>query len=387
MKPGCDKDVWQKDTSKTYQSIKPFLHFMAIFGLYRIGRGSHCSTVLLTALVILQVAILLWCIAKVIWCFNGADVAQDESLTVASITILTQFLVCLLTLILGLRFLPVRINKFLKMCDNLMSNPFFEVSIVHYRKRTMTFSIIAMVAIVICAIFVIFINPPFVSDFACVRSPVTQNRPIIFWLNTTILPLLVFFVLGNKISVHGSLFILMAFVKKEFSRCNDEFKKLLDSIPTEKKVQEIKERYFLVCQLCENLDATFNPLDACIMFLNSLWICTQIYTIASNPLSFASVMFNCSFIIIELVELSVLILQGASLNQEAKQCLETSKYLDGTKMGHKTIAMVTLFAENMRSTEVGLSFMKLFIIKKSTIITIVGTLISYIIVVIQFRPG
>ncbi|KAK6192074.1 hypothetical protein SNE40_003618 [Patella caerulea] len=70
-----------------------------------------------------------------------------------------------------------------------------------------------------------------------------------------------------------------------------------------------------------------------------------------------------------------------------KLCLKTTKYLDGIKMNRDTISLVSLFIENMRSGDVGLTFMKLFIIDKTTMVTVFGSLISYIIVIMQFKPS
>ncbi|XP_048257087.1 sulfotransferase 1A1-like isoform X3 [Haliotis rufescens] len=60
--------------------------------------------------------------------------------------------------------------------------------------------------------------------------------------------------------------------------------------------------------------------------------------------------------------------------------------LAGRNMPDRVIALVTLFANKLSQRQIAISALGLMTITKDTILTIVGTLLTYVFIVIQFKP-
>ncbi|ESP02428.1 hypothetical protein LOTGIDRAFT_172085 [Lottia gigantea] len=173
---------------------------------------------------------------------------------------------------------------------------------------------------------------------------------------------------------------------KEFTRLNMEFEKLLSTAVTVGRLEIVRKRYFDICGFVTEIDDAFLPFVSGYIVSGLTTICLDIHALLYGFLSHTEVVAYGGIIGIATFELILILVNGSLIESKSKCCLETSKRFNMNKLNTETMSAFTLFLENMKNTDTGLSFLKLFIVDKTAMLTIAGTLISYIIVVLQMKP-
>ncbi|XP_046566585.1 uncharacterized protein LOC124275136 [Haliotis rubra] len=77
---------------------------------------------------------------------------------------------------------------------------------------------------------------------------------------------------------------------------------------------------------------------------------------------------------------------GVRLHEAAHQPLNILHDLAGRNMPDRVIGLVTLFTNKLSQRQIGICPLGLMTITKDTILTIIGTLLTYVFIVIQFKP-
>ncbi|XP_067654919.1 uncharacterized protein [Haliotis asinina] len=77
---------------------------------------------------------------------------------------------------------------------------------------------------------------------------------------------------------------------------------------------------------------------------------------------------------------------GVRLHEAAHRPVNLLLDMAGKYMPDRVIGLVTLFANKLSQRQIGISALGLMTITKDTILTIIGTLITYVFIVIQFKP-
>ncbi|KAK6192071.1 hypothetical protein SNE40_003615 [Patella caerulea] len=320
------------------------------------------------------------------WCLIGAQKDMDQKNIAIYIGLLLSSIMALILILYGMIYVPSKLYLLITSADKLRSDPRFAGSYDNITKFTKVMVIIIMIVCFMLVLSQITVTPVFTNDYICFLSPAGAGSWY-YWVNiVNIFPAAILF-FGQKFIIILTIGVLCKIVTIEFNACNTEFRKMLDSDQTTEMVEMIRKRYFAITKFAEQVDDFLNPYVVLEIGVSSTCVCLYIHAIAYGHSSLIILLIWCGLLILATSEILLVLKSGVALNESAKLCLETTKYLDGRKMNRETISLVTLFIENMRSGDVGLTFMKLFILDKTTMVTVFGTMISYIIVIMQFKPS
>ncbi|ESO95515.1 hypothetical protein LOTGIDRAFT_160675 [Lottia gigantea] len=355
-------------------NLKPILYSSAIFGLKCPLEFSKKTAVLciLYWLVLLSPAV--FTAYKVVVCLAGADVVMDDSNLPLYILMLFGFGISPFCVSFGTFYIPGRFKKFEATLDEMTLDRRFEQSFDDVKKKS---KVILGVAV---SIFVAFLfpamtsGPPFSNDYPCFTSPFNWTSPYME-IQNVVSSTYSLFLYCKRLSIYGFMYIVCSIVKKEFLKFDVEFRKMLESEPSKKNIKYFQRKYFLICRHLKEADCVLCPFVTLLLSVLIPTFCLLMRTVIYGNFSMNYMVAYIVHMPLLLIEIGYIVIQGTMIHSASKRCLEVIHDLDGNKMNVKSIALITLFADNVRHSEHGLSFMKLFLLNNSVIITIIGTIL------------
>ncbi|XP_046564434.1 uncharacterized protein LOC124273255 isoform X2 [Haliotis rubra] len=117
-----------------------------------------------------------------------------------------------------------------------------------------------------------------------------------------------------------------------------------------------------------------------------LAVCFCLYNIINDDKSFTTLAVTSFAVGSSITHLIALTYTGVRLHEAAHQPLTILHDLAGRNMPDRVIGLVTLFTNKLSQRQIGISASGLMTITKDTILTIIGTLLTYVFIVIQFKP-
>ncbi|XP_046566578.1 uncharacterized protein LOC124275128 [Haliotis rubra] len=119
-----------------------------------------------------------------------------------------------------------------------------------------------------------------------------------------------------------------------------------------------------------------------------LIVCFCLYSSINNEKSIANIGIAAATLYISTLHLIALTYIGVRLHEAAHRPLNLLLDMTGKYMPDRVIGLlqVTLFANKLSQRQIGISALGLMTITKDTILTIIGTLLTYVFIVIQFKP-
>ncbi|ESO84698.1 hypothetical protein LOTGIDRAFT_168567 [Lottia gigantea] len=346
------------DFSSTHKALKPLLYYLLFFGLCRpFPKPNKLVMVIFVLTFILQIWMIIMCFWKVVVCFQGAEnPTEPENISLYIIAILVAINETFYFLY-GLFYGGKRFEAFIAFTEELQSDPIYNVNFDKLKRNVTIFIIITSVCLSVSFLVLLITNLPiFNPDFSCFFSPYNIGSPG-YWIHISSLPVLAVLVLGQTIGIFGILTAVCYMVKTQLTVCNIELEKLVKSTPTTKKIVEIRKRFFSIHRYCQLADNALTPLVATNIVINFLIVCLFANTLSygkfgpTEIVTYPIIMLFCFF------EITFIVVNCTLVNEKGKCCLETAVYLEGSKMDDKTISV--LF----------------------------GTLVTYIVLVIQLKPA
>ncbi|XP_050416703.1 uncharacterized protein LOC126830358 [Patella vulgata] len=378
--------VWDSRNSLTYNTLRPLVLLMPLLGLNRFPNTQKKVVFIQILSCVIHVTALLSFVGKIIWCFVGAENSMEHKNISLYIALSGNLLVGIIFYLCGLIYVPTKLRNFLKICDDLRTDPLFDISYLKLKKFSKMFVIISLITVcVFTVVSMLVLNPPFASVILCFQSPVWKDSPF-FWVSISLNTLTTSFCIAQKIFAFGMIYAFCCIPTNEFLKCDQEFKKMIDSEPTARKIETIRKRYVSIKILVEELDKLLCPFVSVAIGVAFTTVCFVVHVLIYGNVSHTLVVVNIVTLVMALSEIIIILAIAVSLHGTTTVCLETSQLLDGAKMNTETVGILTLYIDNMKSNHLGLTFLKLFVLDKATILTVFGSLISYVIVIVQFKP-
>ncbi|XP_067668442.1 uncharacterized protein [Haliotis asinina] len=78
---------------------------------------------------------------------------------------------------------------------------------------------------------------------------------------------------------------------------------------------------------------------------------------------------------------------SANLSVKAHGCLDDLLQLDMSQLSPKTLQIVSIFANRLAGPPIGYTVYGLFTVDGSSVLTIIGTLLTYAVIILQLTPG
>ncbi|XP_067673872.1 gustatory receptor for sugar taste 64a-like [Haliotis asinina] len=172
----------------------------------------------------------------------------------------------------------------------------------------------------------------------------------------------------------------------EYDVCTQRLVQASGGSVKEEEIEDIRGYHALLTDLVDYV-CSFISIHVAAAYLSSfLTLCFCLYVIINDvPLlqNIVTAMFVVYYSTLNLITLTYL---GIRLHEAAHRPLNSLHDLAGRKMPDRVIGLVTLFANKLSQRKIGISALGLMPITKDTVLTIIGTLLTYVFIVIQFKP-
>ncbi|KAH3888742.1 uncharacterized protein LOC127847377 [Dreissena polymorpha] len=184
-----------------------------------------------------------------------------------------------------------------------------------------------------------------------------------------------------------SMFVTLCFaVGRRLKKFNDELVTAIAADHFHDRLEDFRIRHLKLCSLVEILDHIFAPFLAAVYLANIPMFCLTLYTMVTTlkiHLSFVLInMFWLSFILLQMAIVSV---TAAWVNVKAHSPLQQIYSIRFSTTSNDSQLQMMLFLNHLTGTKVGISAMKLFVVDKPTILTIAGMMVTYFVLLIQFK--
>ncbi|XP_071092972.1 gustatory receptor for sugar taste 61a-like [Haliotis cracherodii] len=172
----------------------------------------------------------------------------------------------------------------------------------------------------------------------------------------------------------------------EYDVCTLRLLRASEGSLKEEDIEDIRGYHATLTGLVEYV-CSFISIYVGVAFLSSfLSVCFCLYILINNVPSLLNTGIATFCVYYSILCLITVTYLGVRLHEAAHGPLNILYDLAGRNMPDRVIALVTLFANKLSQRQIGISALGLMTITKDTILTIIGTLLTYVFIVIQFKP-
>ncbi|XP_046566529.1 uncharacterized protein LOC124275071 isoform X4 [Haliotis rubra] len=174
----------------------------------------------------------------------------------------------------------------------------------------------------------------------------------------------------------------------EYDNCTLRLSRANKGSVEEEDIEDIRGYHASLTDLVEHVCTLMSRHVAAGYVSSFLIVCFCLYSGINNEKSIANIGIVAAALYISILHLIALTYIGVRLHEAAHRPLNLLLDMTGENMPDRVIGLlqVTLFANKLSQRQIGISALGLMTITKDTIITIIGTLLTYVFIVIQFKP-
>ncbi|XP_067656206.1 gustatory receptor for sugar taste 64a-like [Haliotis asinina] len=190
--------------------------------------------------------------------------------------------------------------------------------------------------------------------------------------------------------LNHSILLLFLFISLlltyEYDNCTLRLSRASEGSVKEEDIEDIRSYHVSLTDLVEHVCSLMSRHVAAGYISSFLAVCFCLYSIINNAKSFTNMAVTSFAVCTSIMHLIALTYAGVRLHEAAHQPLNILHDLAGRNMPDRVIGLVTLFTNKLSQRQIGISAIGLMTITKDTILTIIGTLLTYVFIVIQFKP-
>ncbi|XP_052798262.1 uncharacterized protein LOC128230217 isoform X1 [Mya arenaria] len=184
-----------------------------------------------------------------------------------------------------------------------------------------------------------------------------------------------------------SLFIVLSFaIGRRLKKYTDELVLAMSFEGFNEKLEDFRIRHQNLCKIVHILDSIFAPMLAAVYIANIPMFCLVLYTMVTTlDLHLSILLINLFWLSFILLQMTLVSITAAWVNVQAHSPLEHIYTIRFSRSSNDTQLQMFMFLNRLTGTQVGLSAMKLFVVDKPTILTIAGMMITYFVLLIEFK--
>ncbi|KAL3842230.1 hypothetical protein ACJMK2_020269 [Sinanodonta woodiana] len=155
----------------------------------------------------------------------------------------------------------------------------------------------------------------------------------------------------------------------------------------EGNLEDFRLRHEDLCSLVTTLNRVYMPIIAAAYAANIPMFCIVMYTlIYSIDIHISIVLINLFWLTFLLMHLLIISSVAAWLSSQAHSALEHIYRLRAHGQSIKDLQLqITIFLSRLTGTQIGLSACHLFVVDRPTILTIAGMMVTYFVLLLQFK--
>ncbi|XP_071104697.1 gustatory receptor for sugar taste 61a-like [Haliotis cracherodii] len=172
----------------------------------------------------------------------------------------------------------------------------------------------------------------------------------------------------------------------EYDGCTLRLLRASEGSVKEEDIEDIRGYHASLTDIVEHVSSLMFRHVAAGYVSSFLIVCFGLYSIINDDKSFVNLSMAGGYVYMSILHLIALTYIGIRLHEAAHRPLNILHDLAGRNMPDRVVGLVTLFANKLSQRQIGISALGLMTITKETILTIIGTLLTYVFIVIQFKP-
>lgn len=184
-----------------------------------------------------------------------------------------------------------------------------------------------------------------------------------------------------------SLFVVLSSaIGKQMKRFTNDLTKAIADDDFHGRIEDFRLRHQNLCMLVALLDRIFAPMIAAVFSANIPMFCLVLYTLITTiDIHISLVLINLFWLCFILLQMTIVSVTAAWVNVQAHSPLDHIYSIRFSKASNDVQLQMLLFLNRLTGTQIGLSAMKMFVIDKPTILTVAGMMITYFVLLIQFK--
>ncbi|XP_046566556.1 uncharacterized protein LOC124275114 isoform X1 [Haliotis rubra] len=236
-----------------------------------------------------------------------------------------------------------------------------------------------------CVCFLVF------AAFICVSSGLTVSimgvsSSDLFWPSlvlTSIISGWITLLNHSLLLLFLSISLLLTY---EYDNCTLRLSRASEGSIKEEDIEDIRGYHASLTDLVEHVVSLMTRHVAVGYVSSFLIVCFCLYNIINDEASYDNIGIAVTAIYMSTLHLIALTYIGIRLHEAAHRPLNVLLDMTGKYMPDRVIGLVTLFATKLSQRQIGISALGLMTITKDTTLAIIGTLLTYVFIVIQFNP-
>ncbi|KAL4225658.1 Trehalose receptor [Mactra antiquata] len=184
-----------------------------------------------------------------------------------------------------------------------------------------------------------------------------------------------------------SLFVVLSFaIGKRLKKYTDELTLSIAQDDFHGRIEDFRLRHQNLCSLVNILDHVFAPMIAAVYSANIPMFCLVLYTMVTTiEIHVSLLLINLFWLCFIMLQMTIVSVTAAWVNVMAHSPLEHIYSIRFSNTSNEIQLQMMMFLNRLTGTQVGLSAMKLFVIDKPTILTVAGMMVTYFVLLIQFK--
>ncbi|XP_046566565.1 uncharacterized protein LOC124275114 isoform X2 [Haliotis rubra] len=195
---------------------------------------------------------------------------------------------------------------------------------------------------------------------------------------------------GCNCLLHHSLLLLFLSISLlltyEYDNCTRRLARTSEGSVKEEEIEDIRGYHASLTDLVEHVCSLMSRHVAAAYISSFLIVCFCLYSSINDEKSIANIGYAAAVLYVSILYLIALTYIGVRLHEAAHRPLNVLLDMTGKYMPDRVIGLVTLFATKLSQRQIGISALGLMTITKDTTLAIIGTLLTYVFIVIQFNP-
>ncbi|CAH1795112.1 unnamed protein product [Owenia fusiformis] len=229
-------------------------------------------------------------------------------------------------------------------------------------------------------------DPGLLSLYDVTCAPFTSESPGIEIVR--IASLFFHWVLSNISFYPFALYIMICYVLcKEFQIAHNNILKCFNAKgdiigPFEERRRDHQK----LCKLTEVADKTFMVFVISVLLTHIPLSCLFFYNMIYNEIHFAMYMGYTFWILVTFINMGIVCIAGAFVNNAAHAPLTDLHSIRADVASTSKNLEIHMFLSRLTGTSIGLTAMDMFVMDKPTTLTVLGLLITYFFLLLQFHP-
>ncbi|XP_071099385.1 gustatory receptor 5a for trehalose-like [Haliotis cracherodii] len=276
--------------------------------------------------------------------------------------------------------LPLFFKLWREICEDKKPDKFLKLVMKKAILLSWNFSIVNTIGVAVTFFFVPDLEELFLNATLPGAAEADMKLPY-----KIMMIVMVYFASSVAMSSVSLLIVMSLAVSREFFVLNKELSSHISSDGKfSAELEDYRLRHQGLCRLVDVLDDVFMIMIAFVFMSNIPLCCVILYNIIYTSRHFSILLLNVFWLCFLTFHMIVVAVVCAYINMGAHAPLSVIYNIKADFLKDRPLEL-TLFLNRLTGYDIGLSALKMFVINRPAILTVIGMLITYFVLLVQFK--